>query len=129
MTTTSREPDFWDSRIGPFLDASGLQQLTGLDRREIDARVAAGEILEVITSDQAHLYPSFQTSAGGGLLPGLAEVMGCLAEISDDRWDVALWLLEPSSRFNGLCAADILRAGDIARVVEAAERDARVLKN
>jgi hypothetical protein len=126
---TDDSADFWDSRVGPFLDLAGLHQLTGLDTHEIHARAASGEILEVVTRDQARLYPAFQFGAGGGLLPGLPQVLRYLSPISDDLWDVALWLATPSALFDGLCAADMLQAGDTARVLVAAERDGRILRN
>ena len=120
---TPEDATFWDSRVGPFYDAAGVRALTRLTPTELASCVAAGDVLEVITSDGTPLYPTFQFGPRGELLPALRIVAHTLLPISDDSWDVALWLVTPSAAFDGTNAAELLKAGKDEYVVSAAQRD------
>jgi hypothetical protein len=125
----STETGFWDDNVGPFYDHAGLQQLTTLSVRSIDAAVVAGDLLGVVTSDNLMLFPVFQFGERGELLPGLSDVAAALVPISDDTWDIALWLLTPSDDFGGLTAAECLREGHAELVLRMAQRDGQVLRD
>jgi hypothetical protein len=124
---TPADEDFWDSRVGPFYDAAGAAALTRMTPSELALCVAAGDVLEVTTSHGTPLYPSFQFGPRGDLLPALRVVTHALLPISDDLWDVALWLSTPTQAFDGRSAIEILKAGDTDPVVALAHRDARRL--
>ena len=120
---TSDRDDFWDERVGPFYDRSGALPLTGLLEVEFKAKVSTDDILEVLTSDGVQLYPSFQFGPLGELLPGLRGLVEILRPLSDDLWDVAIWLATPTERVDGRSAAEVLKAGGLDSVVEIALHD------
>jgi hypothetical protein len=121
--------DFWDANIGPFYDQAGVEELTKLMSVDIDISVAAGDLLGVVTSDNVMLFPVFQFSESGELLPGLSDVAAALRPISDDTWDIALWLSTASADFGGLTAAKTLRDGQTELVLTMAKRDGQILSN
>lgn len=120
----SAAPDPWDALIGPFYDESSLAALLRASPVTIDSLVADGAILCTTTDDSTKLYPTFQFGPAGELLPGLSTVLPVLRRAGSDDWSHALWLNAPVERFEGRSAADLLRHGDLARAVSAAERDA-----
>jgi hypothetical protein len=113
--------------VGPFYDAAGVRALTRLTPAELARRGAAGDVLEVITSDGTPLYPTFQLGPRGELLPALRILTQTLLPTSDDSWDVALWLMTPSAAFDGKTAAELLKVGEDEPVLSAAQRDAERL--
>jgi hypothetical protein len=119
--------DFWDSRVGPFYDAAGAAAFTGMMPTELALCITAGDVLEVTTSDGTPLYPTFQFGPRGELLPALRVVANTLLPISDDLWDVALWLVTPTLAFDRRSAIEMLRAGDTEPVVALARGDVRRL--
>jgi hypothetical protein len=119
--------DFWDLRVGPFYDAAGVASLTGLTSVELTLHTETDEVLKVETTDGTALFPSFQFGPRGELLPGLRAVTRSLLPVSDDRWDVAIWLNALTPRFHGRSAAEALRAGDVEAVIALAQRDGRIL--
>jgi hypothetical protein len=121
--TAPDRDEFWNKRVGPFYERSGALATTELPATAFEGRVDAGEILEVMTSDGAQLYPSFQFGPHGELLPGLRDLIGILLPFSDDLWDVAAWLATPTDRFGGRSAAEALRVGEIDSVLKFARRD------
>ena len=109
--------------MGPFYDAAGVRALTRLTPTELARCVAAGDVLELITSDGTPVYPTFQFGPRGELLSALRIVVHTLLPISDDSWDVALWLVTPSAAFDGKTAVELLKAGKDEYVISAARRD------
>jgi hypothetical protein len=120
--------DDWDTSVGPFLDAGGAQLLTGLSASELGDHIASNTVLAVTTSDGISLFPVFQFGPHGELLPGMDSVTSLLLPICDDSWDLALWFCTKSLEFDGLSAAELLRAGEIKRVRTIAKRDGSILE-
>jgi hypothetical protein len=118
---------FWDTRVGPYYDELGVQTVTELTDTELAAHIASNGVLAVTTSDASFLFPVFQFGPHGELLPALPEIAALLDPISDDLWDVALWLHTPTKRFSGLSAAELLHSGRTSEVLRAAERDGQIL--
>lgn len=116
----------WDATVGPFLDERGARLLTGLSAVELASHIASSDILVVVTSDGIPLLPAFQFGPHGELLPGMSSVISLLLPISDDNWDVALWLCT-SGDFDGPSAAELLRMGEIEGVLTIAKRDGSTL--
>lgn len=116
----------WDARVGPFYDERGVRILTGLSAVELASHIASSDILAVVTSDGISLFPDFQFGPHGELLPGMRSVVPLLLPISDDNWDVALWLCA-SGEFDKPSAAELLRMGEIDRVLTIAKRDGSTL--
>jgi hypothetical protein len=117
----------WDESVGPFLDTAGVLTLTGLAESELIGIIVSRKVLVTTTSDGWALFPNFQFGPKGELLPGLPELVTLLAPISDDAWDIALWLRTTSDDFGGVSAAELLHAGEVERVLAVARRDGRRL--
>jgi hypothetical protein len=113
----------WNTSVGPFLDEMGVRLLTGLSASQLSDHIASQNVLSVRTSEGIPVFPVFQFGVHGELFPGMSSVAFLLLPISDDSWDLALWLCTKSSGFDGLSAAELLRAGEIERVHRTAKRD------
>jgi hypothetical protein len=119
----------WNNSVGPFLDEMGVRRLTGLSASQLSEHIASQNVLSVRTSEGIPVFPVFQFGLNGELLPGMSSVGSLLLPISDDSWDLALWLCTKSSSFDGLSAAELLRAGEIERVHRIAKRDGSTLEH
>jgi hypothetical protein len=118
---------FWDRKVGPFLDHSGVSSIAALTASEISVCVEAGALLALATAgDRDTLYPTFQFGDRGELLPGLRNVIASLRPGAADDWDIALWLTTVRAVFEGKRALDLLRDGRIDEVAAAAERDGAI---
>jgi hypothetical protein len=118
---------FWDTRVGPYYDELGVQTVAGLTDTELAAQIASNRVLAVTTDDGSLLFPVFQFGPRGESLPALPRITALLRPISDDLWDVALWLHTPTKRFGGMSAVELLHSGRTSEVLRAAERDGGIL--
>lgn len=123
----AEEASYWDTTVGPILDDQGAQALTGLAPEELASHVESGAVLAVVTSDGVSVIPAFQFGPLGELLPEMRSVARLLGPMADDSWDKALWLRTRSRSFNGLSAAELLRAGETEKVLSAAMRDGSIM--
>ena len=114
-------------RLGPFFDTAGLVSWLGISRQAIHQKVAARQILAPTTADDQRVYPAWQFSPSGTMLPGLVPVLKVLLAATDP-WTAALWLTAPSEVLGGRSAVDTLgaaTAGEALRHAEAILNDAR----
>jgi hypothetical protein len=119
----NRDSTGLDAKLGPFYDGPGLAARLRVSIDELAHLSNAREILCTPSADGADLYPSFQFGPAGEPLPELGQVLDALDPQRRDPWGAALWLRTGATRFEGLAAADLLRKGDVERVVAAAKRD------
>lgn len=111
-------------RVGPFYDTLGLTTWLDKSRQAIDKQVHSGKLLACMTSDRMRLYPVWQFTEDGELIPGLREVLAVLHSGTHDGWTKAVWLLTPTDELDG-SALDWLKARhDIAPVIDLAREDA-----
>lgn len=92
--------------------------LRGVSRQAIDKRVQEGSLLAVPDPSNHRGYPTFQFNGDGSIVAGLKEVREALPVKSS--WAVLNFLVNPDDRLAGRKPIEVLRAADIARVVEAA---------
>lgn len=111
------------ARFGPFLTAEAAAALFGVDQSALDRARERRRVLGARTSDGGWLYPAWQFTSDGNLLPGLEEVLGVLLRVVDE-WTAVRWLRSPSPTFEGFSAAVLLRDDEFEPVIEAARRDA-----
>jgi len=111
-----------DERVGPFYDTSGLRKWFQMSRQTLDAQATAGDVLCVMSSDNHRLYPSFQFTAQGQLLPRLRQVLAALDPKRIDTWGDAVWLNTPASALDGLRPAEALRTERADEVLGLAKR-------
>lgn len=113
-----------DRKTGPFYDTSGLTAWLGLTRQALLQREQAHTLLVCVTGDGQKVYPAWQFTAEGVVLPGLRDVLPVLLSATD-AWTAALWLRAPASDLDGQDAVTWLsEGGDPTRVVDAARADA-----
>ncbi|MDR1808516.1 MAG: hypothetical protein LBR33_11505 [Propionibacteriaceae bacterium] len=108
--------------VGPVYTTAGLQAWLGVSRQTLSERAAARTLLRLRTADGKLVYPAFQFGPLRRPLPGLKKVLTALERGSSDPWAWAIWL--NAVREDGVTFAQRLRAGEVGRVVAAAEADA-----
>jgi hypothetical protein len=113
----------WDLAVGPFLDTAGLVRwLKYGSRQNVSNAVDRGEIIAVPVGRRV-LYPRFQFSDSGQLLPRLREVLPVLRDQMESPWTQALWLNTPVPAFGSRTPAELLHRGDTDRVLQLARAD------
>jgi hypothetical protein len=68
-------------------------------------------------------YPKWQFTPNGALLPGVQEVLQAFG--STDEWRVMRYFLGQRDQLGGLRPLDLLRAGDVSKVLAHAEAHAQ----
>jgi hypothetical protein len=108
-------------QAGGFLTTEALTRLLNVTEAAISKQVDAAKLL-VIKKSRANLFPRVQFNEDGQPLQGLKQVLPLLKKAGADGWGQLLFLLNPNDRLDGRRPIDVLRAGEVASVVEAAHR-------
>ena len=104
---------------GGTLTSSEMAAALGVSRQAIDKRRRAGHLLAFEVAKRGYLYPAWQLTSAGLLLPGLVDVLEALP--NDSPWADARFFLSGNLRLrNGRRPLDLLRRGEIEPVVRAA---------
>jgi hypothetical protein len=106
------------SAEGGALTASDVAALLGMSRQAVDKRRKAAQILAVEVPKRGFLYPAWQFTEAGSVLPGLVEVLEALTE--HDPWAQARFFLAANDRLGAKRPVDLLRAGALEPVLVAA---------
>ena len=115
------------TQLGPFYPTRAVAKWLGLSRQALDHRVKAGKMLGCPTSGGGQrVYPVWQFTTDGHLIPHLAEVLDALRAGIDDPWTWATWLAAAlPGRFDGKPAYQWLAEGrDAGPVLTEARRTA-----
>ena len=106
-------------QLGPFYPTSAVTKWLGITRQALDQRVRARRMLGCPTADGGQrVYPVWQFTENGHLIPHLAEVLDTLYDGIDDPWTWATWLAAPvPGRFDGKPAYRWLADGRDAQPV------------
>ncbi len=91
-----------------------LAEALGVTRQAIDKRRRSGTLIGLSLGKRGYVYPTWQID-----LDGLAEVLSELQEY--DAWTQLAFMLTPNSWLEHESPLDVLRAGEIARAVAAAQ--------
>jgi hypothetical protein len=103
---------------GGALTAQQVAQNLGLTRQSIEKRRRAGKLLGVAAGRHGYRYPVWQFTKTG-TVPGLEDVLGVLAP--HDEWMQTAFFVGQNPRLGNRTPIDMLRAGEIAKVLGAAE--------
>lgn len=123
FVTTRRVRNEWDAAVGPFLDTAGVVAwLEFGSRQNVSNAVERGDVLGLPVGAR-RLYPRFQFSDSGQLLPRLREVLPILREQMQDPWTQALWLNTPVPTWSDRSPAELLHSGEHERVLTRARAD------
>ncbi|WP_230532868.1 hypothetical protein [Microvirga roseola] len=94
--------------------------MNGISRQMVDRKVREGSLLAVPGPSNRRAYPTVQFTSDGTVVPGLKAVQEALP--TDNPWAVLNFLVRPVSHLNGRKPIDLLKAGEIDLVVDAARR-------
>ncbi len=117
-----------DRLVGPFYSTASLEEWLGISRQALDQRVRARKLLGCMATDRVRLYPSWQFTDRGLVIPGLDRVLPVLAAGVDAPWTWALWLVSAiPDELEGLSPAEWLAKGrDPVPVITLARQDAAI---
>ncbi len=94
--------------------------LNGVSRQAVDKRVKEGSLLAVPGPSNRRHFPTMQFQDDGSVIEGLAEVQDALGYTSP--WAVLNFLVNPNDALGDARPIDVMRRGDLSRVLEAAHR-------
>ena len=103
---------------GGTFDLKAVCSLTHLTRQAIHKKVIDGRLLAVPGPSKRNVYPVAQFNDDGGAVEGLKEVREALGSTSP--WMLLNFLVNPEARLDNRKPIDLLRAGKLEAVVEAA---------
>lgn len=94
--------------------------LHGISRQRVVRRVNEHTLLAVPGPSNRRVYPTIQFMPDGTVVDGLKAVLEALP--THNPWAALNFLIQPDHRLHGRTPIDVLKAGKVARVVEAARR-------
>jgi hypothetical protein len=103
---------------GGALSAAESGQILGLSREAVDKRRQANALLALSMGRHGYRYPVWQFTKSG-TLPGLKDVLQALTP--HDEWMQIAFFVSKNPRLSDATPIEVLRAGDVKRVVEAAQ--------
>jgi hypothetical protein len=108
-------------RSGGAYDLEQVRRLLhGVSRQSIDKRVRDRGLLAVTGPSNKRHFPAVQFKDDGSVVEGLRDVLEALP--TKNGYAVLNFLVHPDRRLDGQKPIDLLAAGKVARVVEAARR-------
>jgi HAMP domain-containing protein len=98
--------------IAECLPASFVQRGLGVSRQRLHQLVKAGRLVAVLSQNRrSSLYPVWQFTDTGTLLPGLATVIDAAREMEMDPETLHFFMVEPNERLGGRTPSDLLAGG------------------
>lgn len=107
-------------REGGVLTAEQTAQWLGITRQAVDKRRKAGKLLGLSLGRRGYVYPAWQLSPDGDLLPGLEEVLAALDENEHTVLSKMIFMLGPSDYLDDQSPLACMRRGCVVEVVRAA---------
>ena len=112
MMAVLPEPSPWDRQLGPVVTtAAACRLLGGISRQALAERRSRRTVLALRTSDGEWVYPMFQFTEGGDVLPGLTDVVQCFDPDTVDDWTVAGWMTARHADLGNRSVVAWLRSG------------------
>jgi hypothetical protein len=102
---------------GGTLSAEKVGEFLGITRQAVEKRRQIGKLIALSIGRHGYRYPAWQFSETG-TLPGLDQVLGVLA--SHDQWMQTAFFVSRNPRLNDRTPKEMLEAGEIDRVLNAA---------
>jgi hypothetical protein len=103
---------------GGTLTAEYFAQHLGISRQAVEKRRRAGKLIALAMGRHGYRYPVWQLTESG-VLPGLDKVLAVLA--SHDEWMQTAFFLSANPRLGDRTPVETLKAGEVERVLDAAE--------
>lgn len=111
----------WTEHLGGFYDAAAVGRVLARGGRPLSRQAVHKRrgLLALTTGSGRVVYPVFQF-AGPSPLPGLDALQQIVPEALASRWTLASWLVSPRQAWGGQSPVQLLREGDVERVLAAA---------
>ena len=107
--------------VGGAYDLAQVRTLMrGVSRQAVDKRVHEGSLIAIPGPSNRRAYPTIQFNRDGSIVPGLKAVRDALQ--TQNAWTVLNFLVNPDVRLDGKRPIELLKAGAVSDVVEAARR-------
>ena len=103
---------------GQALKSSEVALLLDMTRQNVDKYRLGGKLLGVSLNKRGYRYPLWQFTEGQ-ILPGLTSVLAAMKDISD--WGKLLFMVTGDVRLDNKTPLELLQAGEIETVIEAAK--------
>jgi hypothetical protein len=103
---------------GGTLTAEKAAEILGITRQAVDKRRRAGTLIGLTTGRYGYRYPIWQFTQSGAVV-GLEDVLTALA--SHDEWMQAAFLISKNPRLSGRTPIEMLKAGKLEKVLDAAQ--------
>ena len=111
--------------VGLFYDMTKVMSILDLSWEEVLEKVATHDILCCVGAEETLLFPAFQFTERGEMVPAISEVIKILASGANAPWRWAKWLGVALEEWGGISAAQWLKEGrNIYPVMGAAQSDA-----
>ena len=94
--------------------------LHGISRQAVDKRVQEGSLFAVPGPSNRRSYPTLQFNRDGTVVDGLKAMLAALP--TRNPWTILNFLARPDERLNKRKPIDVLKAGEVELVVQAARR-------
>lgn len=94
--------------------------MRGVSRQAVNKRVKEGSLIAVPGQGNHRCYPTVQFMQDGTIVPGLKAVREALQ--TTNPWMVLNFLIHPDDRLSAQKPIDLLKAGKVSSVIEAAKR-------
>lgn len=94
--------------------------MRGVSRQAVDKRVQEGSLLVVPGPSNRRSYPTLQFNHDGSVVPGLKDVRDALK--TSNPWTILNFLSHQDARLDGRKPIELLKAGQVDLVLEAARR-------
>ena len=103
---------------GQALKSNEVALLLDMTRQNVDKYRLGGKLLGVSLNKRGYRYPLWQFTEGQ-ILPGLTSVLAAMKDISD--WGKLLFMVTGDVRLENKTPLELLQAGEIETVIEAAK--------
>lgn len=103
---------------GGAVSADEAAALLGLTRQAVDRRRRANKLLALTMGRRGYVYPAWQFCEQG-TLPGLEETLAVLDAFGP--WSRLSWFISPNARLDRRSPLSLLREGQVAPVIKAAQ--------
>lgn len=103
---------------GGTMAAEQVAEILGITRQAVEKRRRAGKLIALTVGRHGYRYPVWQFTKSG-VLPGLVDVLAALA--AHDEWMQTAFFVSGNPRLGDETPVQVLKAGNIDRVLNAAE--------
>jgi len=106
---------------GGLLTTTQVAKLLNLTNQAVLKRADQNKLVDITQERRGHYFPAFQFTQEGKVVAGIPEVLSELAKGSHAGWAAVTFFVSGNERLDGRTPLEVLKAGDVAAVVRAAD--------